>query len=151
MEKRACLIYENGVRFARFFYGTLLGAAVFFGVFEIVVLVMVLMALGAVSSMKLNLFYQLYLLLSGKRKIGPPDKDLSEACFACYLGSGFLLLAVVFFYFFHLKTIAWILSSAVSFLSLLAGIGGLCVGSLLYVLFKKALGHFSQDKRQAQQ
>jgi len=145
---KECLVYEDSVRFARTGYGLLALAGMLLGNFWIILGVAVLMITGAVSSMKWNLFYQLHLLLFPKNKFLRPTKDLREICFSCYLGASFLFLAFFLFYFCQLTTFAWVLVGMVVFLSLLAGVGGFCVGSLLYVLFKKVFKKILGWKKQ---
>jgi hypothetical protein len=136
-----CLIREDSLRFSMVVYGTLALIAFLLDNFWIVLIVGILMGLGAIS-INYNLFYQLHSLLLLKlltKKPSPPSKDINEARFAGFIAATFLFLAFLLFYFWKLKTLAWILTGIVILLSLLAGISGICVGSLMYVFFKKIL------------
>jgi len=90
--------------------------------------------------MKYNLFYQFYdRFLKGilRDKSEPIVKYPDETRFACGVAAVFLFLAFLLFYFWELATLAWVLVGIVVLLSFFAGLTGLCVGSLMYVFFKK--------------
>ena len=133
------LICEKSFRFSRTIYGILLLIAYLINNIWLVLVVGILMGMGAVS-MNYNLFYQLRLRFLGKNFTSKPlmvTKDINEVRFACVIASIFLVLAFLLFYFWNLRSLAWILTGLVIILSLLAGLTGVCVGSIMYVFFKK--------------
>lgn len=135
------LIYEDSLKFARASYGILLLIGYLVNNFWLVGLTGALMLLGAVS-MSFNLFYQLHhqalRKVYTKRSSTPFAKEADEIRFSCGLPALFLFLAFLIS-FQGLETLAWILVGIVILLSLFAGLSGLCVGSLMYVILKKNL------------
>ncbi len=134
-----CSIYDNSLRFSRTIYGLLALIAFLIQSPWLVLAISILMTLGAVS-VKYNLLYQFHSLVLRKLlkdKSEPIKKESAELSFACGLAATFLFLSFLFLYFGKAVGLAWTLVLMVSGLMLLAGIAGVCMASLMYVIFQK--------------
>jgi len=133
------LIHEDSLRFSMVLYGTLVLLAYLLNNFWIMLAIGVLMGVGSIS-INYNLFYQLHsscLRRIFSKESPSPSKDINEARFAGSVAAILLFLAFWLFYFWKLTMLAWVLAGLVMFLNLLAGATGICVGSLMYVFFRK--------------
>lgn len=136
---KKCLIDNDSLRFGRTIHGLLLLTAFLFGNEIIVLIVIILMTAGIIST-KYNLFYQIHqriLRRSPKDDLTLVEKEVSELRFACSFGSIFLIVAFTLFCLGKYINIAWILVLIVSILMLFAGVLGLCTATLMYVGFRK--------------
>ena len=134
-----CLIYDKSLRFSRVVYGILALIAFLTQSLWLVLTTSLLMIFGAFS-IKLNIPYQFHALVLKKLlKNGtkPIRKELEELSFACGMGGIFLLISFLLLYFEIFIGFAWILTLMMSLLMFLASFVGVCVGSLMYVFFKK--------------
>jgi len=140
------LIYENSLRFSMAIYGILALFAYLINNIWLVLVVGILMGMGAVS-INYNTFYQLHLrFLRICRKPSIPMKDINKARFSGSIALIFLVLASILFYFWNLRSLAWILTGLVTILSLLAGLTGVCIGSIMYLSSKKSLRNPKVEK-----
>jgi hypothetical protein len=135
-----CLIYDN--RALNFFRATCGFLALFAYLIQnewIVLITGILFFLG-VFSMKFNILYQLFNLVSGKilkQKIAPVQKDSGELKFVYGFTGICFLIAFAMIYFKIFPEIGWFLNLAVSFLTLLASFTNICLAALMYVVYRK--------------
>lgn len=134
-----CLIYNNSLRFSRATYGILVLIAFFIQNHWLVLAVSLLMIFGAFS-IKLNIPYQLHILVSRKllrKRAEPIQRESAELSFVCGMGGALLFISFLFLYFEKFVDFAWILVLIMALLMFLACFVGICVASLMYAVFKK--------------
>lgn len=136
-----CLIYNSSLRFSRAIYGILLFIAILIHSQWLVFVVAILTILGAFS-LKLNIPYQLHVLIL-KKKNEPTLKELGELNFVATATGVLLLIGFGLIYFNKFVDFAWIYLLVVDLMIFLACLVGFCVATLMYVLFKKM---FSKTK-----
>lgn len=137
-----CSIYDN--RALNFFRAScgFLALAAFLVQSPWLVLLTALLFLFGVFSMKLNILYQLYGLISGKilkQKNNTIAKDPGELRFVYSFTAIMFLISFFLLYFGKFTAVAWGLDLLVAFLTLLASFANICIAALMYVLFKKFL------------
>jgi len=129
-----CLIYDNrALNFFRATCGFLALLAYFIQNEWLVLITGVLFFLG-VFSIKLNILYQLYIVVFGKvlkQKIAPVQKDSGELKFVYGFTGTCFLIAFAMIYFKIFPEIGWFLNLTVSFLTLLASFTNLCIAALM--------------------
>ena len=136
---KQCLIYDNSLRFSRALYGTLALIAFLIHSQWLVLTAGLLMTFGAFS-IKFNIPYQFHALVLKKllkERVKPIQKEAGELNFACGMGGIFLFISFLLLYFEIFISLAWGLTLMMSLLMFLAGFVGVCVGSLMYAVFKK--------------
>lgn len=136
---RQCLIYDNSLKFSRAIYGSLITIAFFIQNYWLILAVIIMLALGALS-IKLNILYQLHVLLtrSLRKKVSEPiQKETAELKFVSGMTGAFLLVGFLLLYFGKFVNFAWALILITALLIFLACFAGFCVASLTYALFKK--------------
>lgn len=130
-----CLIYNESLRFSRATYGVLVFIAILIHSQWLVLAVAILTIIGAVS-LKLNMPYQLHVLIS-KKKSPPTSKELGELNFVAGTTGLLLLIGFAMVYFNKFVDIAWIYLLVVDLMIFLACFVGFCVATLMYVFFRK--------------
>ncbi len=140
MKKFIC---ESSVRFSMTMFGLLALSSFVMENYYLSLSVGIFMVLHAIS-VQVDIFYLLHQMLVKKKIIKGKgvgnSKDHNESRFASLLGASFLFIAFVLGYFFKYQLVASILILMVTFLTFLAGLTGFCVGSIIYVFIKKAIG-----------
>lgn len=134
-----CTIYNKSLRFSRATYGVLSLISFLIQSPLLVLFTGFLMLLGSLS-LKLNIPYNLHSFFLNrllKRKLDITQKELGELNFACGMGGTVLLLSFMLFFFERWVNFGWGLVLLMSLLMFLASFASVCVGSLVYVLFKK--------------
>ena len=130
-----CLIYNNSLRFSRATYGLLLFIAILIHNQWLVLAVAVLTILGAFS-LKLNIPYQLHVLVH-KKKTAPTPKELGELNFVAVATGILLLIGFALVYYNIFVEFAWVYLLIVDLMIFLACFVGFCVATLMYIFFKK--------------
>lgn len=136
---RQCLVDDDSLKFSRAIYGILILVAFLIQNHWLVLAVCVLFILGALS-FKLNIFYQFHLLVITKlikKRSEPIYKESAELNFISGVTAAILLTSFLFLYFGKFVNFAWILILVTALFIFLACFAGICVASLLYVLYKK--------------
>lgn len=134
-----CSIYDKSLRFSRATYGVMTVLAFFLHNEWLLLLTVILMAFGTFS-LKLNLTYQLHVFClhkMGKRTPPPVQKESGELSFVSGMTAILLFIGYLFIHFNYHAQVAWIYILVVAALIFLACFVGLCLASLMYVLFKK--------------
>ncbi len=136
---KQCIVCDQSLRFSRTVYGALALTAFLIDNYWIVLATSILMLIGAFT-IKYNILYQVYSFiikyLLGK-KGNPIEKNKGELSFSCVMGGSFLLLGFLILYFGQGDIIGWSVVLMTSLLMFFAGLGGICVASLMYAVFKK--------------
>jgi len=130
-----CNIYDKSLRFSRATYGMLALIAFLIQSPLLVLFTSFIMLFGSFS-VKLNIPYNFHALIF-KKKSKVLKKEMGELNFACGMGGSVLLLSFLLFYFEKFVNLGWGLVLIMSLLMFLASFAGVCVGSLVYVGFKK--------------
>jgi hypothetical protein len=134
-----CFAYNSSLKFVRNFFGVAALFAFLLKSQELVLALGIVMAVAAIS-LKYNLIYQLHFRVLRQllgQKDEPVAKDSGELSFAWAMGASFLLIPSLLFYLHKWPTVAWALVLMDAMLLLLAGIGGLCVASIMYAVLVK--------------
>lgn len=132
---KQCLIYDSSLRFSRATYGVLILIAFLLRNQWLVLAVSILIILG-IFSPKLNLPYQLHILISG-RKFKPVQKESGELSFVAGATGVLLLIGFLLIYFKRFVDFAWVYLLIVDLMIFLACFVGFCVATLMYVFFKR--------------
>ncbi len=130
-----CLIYNDSLRFSRATYGVLVFIAILIHSHWLILAVAILTILGAIS-LKLNIPYQLHVLIS-KKKFPPTPKELGELNFVAGATGLLLLVGFALVYYNKFVDVAWVYLLVVDLMIFLACFVGFCVATLMYVFFKK--------------
>ena len=130
-----CLIYNNSLRFSRATYGSLLFVAILIHSQWLVLAVAILTILGAFS-LKLNIPYQLHVLVH-KKKTAPTSRELGELNFVAVATGILLLIGFGLVYYNIFVEFAWVYLLIVDLMIFLACFVGFCVATLMYIFFKK--------------
>jgi len=136
---KQCLIHDNSLRFSKGIYGILTLFAFLTHNHWLVFATILLMILG-IFSIKLNILYQLHILVLRKLFANgsePIRKELGELNFVSAMGSTLLFIGFLFLYFGKFVYFAWSLILIVSLLMFLSYFSGVCVAASMYVFFKK--------------
>ncbi len=136
-----CNVYDKSLRFSRAVYGLLALIAFLIQSPILVLITSFLMLLGS-SSIKLNIPYRLHSFFIDKnlqKKEEKLIKEEGELNFACGMGGVFLLFSFFLFYFGKWINFGWGIVLMMALLMFLASFAGVCVGSLVYVIFKKII------------
>ncbi len=136
-----CLIYNSSLRFSRAFYGVMTLIAFITHNQWLVLITGVLMLLG-VFSLKLNISYQLHVLVIKKllnEKSEPEPREKGEINFVAGMTGVLLLFGFSFIYFNKFVDFAWIYILIVALLIFVACFAGFCVATLMYVLLRKLI------------
>jgi hypothetical protein len=131
-----CSVYDKSLRFSRAVYGALTVIAFLLHNEWLLLSVCVLMAMGTFS-LKLNVFYELHRLFSGKIKSAPIQKESGELSFVSGMTAVLLFIGFLLIHFQIFVDFAWIYILIVALLIFLACFVGLCLATLIYVLFRK--------------
>lgn len=130
-----CLIHNGSLRFSRATYGLLLLLSILIRSQWLVLIIAVLTILGAFS-LKLNLPYQIHVLMF-KKKSSPTPKEFGELSFVAIATGILLLIGFGLLYFNKFTEFVWAYLLVVDLMIFLACFVGFCVATLMYVLFKK--------------
>jgi len=136
---KQCLIYNSSLRFSRATYGVLLLIAFFIHSQWLVLAIAILVIFGTFS-LKLNIPYQLHVLVlkkNPKRKYEPMPKDLGELNFVAGATGVLILIGFLLLYFNKFVDFVWVYLLIVDLMIFLACFVGFCVATLMYVFFKK--------------
>ncbi|MFA6272585.1 MAG: DUF4395 family protein [Patescibacteria group bacterium] len=137
-----CSIYDKSLKFSRATYGILVLLA-FFIRNEWLVLVVACLAIIGAFSLKLNIPYQIHILISHgmlKKKVEPVQKELGELNFVSAATGVLLLVGFLLLRFTELTNFAWIYVLVVDLMIFLACLVGFCVATLMYIVLKKIFG-----------
>lgn len=136
---KECQIYDSSLKFSRGIYGIMVLIAFLLHNIWLLLVTIILMLLG-IFSIKLNIPYQLYNLISNKirnKKVEPVQKESGEINFVAGMTAVLLFIGFIFIYFGIYVNAAWIYILIVDLLIFLACFVGFCIATLMYVLIKK--------------
>jgi hypothetical protein len=139
----SCTVYDKSLRFSRAVYGSFVVISFFTHNEWLLLLVCILMAIGAFS-LKLNPLYQLHRFIFAKIKksrLVPIQKESGELSFVSGMTAALLFIGFLMIHFKTFVYFAWIYILVVSLLIFLACFVGLCLATLMYVIFRKILKH----------
>ncbi|MFA6594125.1 MAG: DUF4395 family protein [Candidatus Buchananbacteria bacterium] len=134
-----CQIHDDSLRFSRAVYGILVLIAIIIHSPWLVLAVAILTILGAFS-FKLNVFYQLHLLVIKRMlsKQNPPvQKESGELKFVAGMTGALLLIGFLWVNSGRAVDLAWIYILIVDLLIFLACFVGFCVATMMYIVLKK--------------
>ena len=132
---KQCLIYDSSLKFSRATYGVLVLIAFLLHNQWLVLAASILIIFG-IFSLKINLPYQLHILISG-RKFKPVQKESGELNFVAGATGALLLIGFLLIYFNRFVNFAWAYLLIVDLMIFLACFVGFCVATLMYVFFKR--------------
>ena len=133
-----CQIYDRSLRFSRATYGLLLLLAVVIKSQWLVLAIAILILIG-VFTLKLNIPYQLHMLLIAKKKAQPVAKELAELNFVATATAILILVGFCMLYFNIFSNAAWIYLLVVDLMIFLACFVGFCVATMMYIFIRKML------------
>jgi hypothetical protein len=136
-----CSVNDKSLRFSRAIYGLMTVIAFFIHNEWLLLATVILMALGTFS-LRLNIFYELHYQFEEiilKKHLPPIQKESGELSFVSGMTATLLLIGYLLIHFKIHADIAWIYILVVALLIFLACFVGLCLATMMYILFKKML------------